>query len=65
MSEGKKLLKSTSYTSAGFVACYKGKQIASAMSLHELANRAKVKELMGKKDLVIKHNVPEDMIVVY
>ncbi len=51
--------------SGGFVAYYKDKRIASAVTLQKLANKAKVKALLGNKDLVIKHSVPEDVVVVY
>lgn len=49
----------------GFVACYKGKTIASASSFDKLSDRAEVRELLGKKGLVIKHTVPEGMLAVY
>jgi len=49
----------------GFIACYKGKEIASAASLKDLTDRARVKSLLGKKDLVIKHTVPENLIAIY
>jgi hypothetical protein len=52
-------------STTGFIACYNGRKIASAANLHELANRAKVKALLGKKGLLIKHNIPEDLIAVY
>lgn len=51
--------------SIGFAACYKGKTIATAQSFDTLANKREVKELLGKKGLVIKHTVPEGMIAVY
>lgn len=50
---------------SGFMACYKGETIASAQSFDKLANNAEVRELLGKKGLVIKHTVPEGMIAVY
>jgi len=49
----------------GFIACYEGHEVAHAASLQELSNRVKVKQLMGKKGLVIKHNVPEGLFAVY
>lgn len=65
MGESKERNKRRLHSSVGFVACYNGKEIASADSLSELANRARVKALLGKKGLVIKHNVPEDLVAVY
>jgi len=49
----------------GFIACYKGKEIASSANFKDLANHAKVKALLGDKNLVIKHNVPEGLIAIY
>ncbi|MBI2850327.1 MAG: hypothetical protein HYX80_04705 [Chloroflexi bacterium] len=49
----------------GFIACYKGKEIAFSRSFKDLANTAKVKTLLGDKDLVIKHNVPENIVAIY
>ena len=49
----------------GFVACYKGKEIAYAVTLKELATKTTVKAMLGKKNLVIKHNVPENLIAIY
>lgn len=49
----------------GFVASYKGKEIASSSNFKELASLAKVKSLLGDKNLVIKHNVPEGLIAIY
>jgi hypothetical protein len=51
--------------SVGFVANYKGKDIAFAREFDTLINKPMVKERMGEKDLVIKHNVPEGVIAVY
>jgi len=51
--------------SVGFVACYRGKEIAFARDFGTLAKKSKVKVLLGKKDFIIKHNVPEGMIAVY
>ena len=50
---------------SGFAACYNGKTIATARSFETLANKPKVRELLGNKKLVIKHTVPEGMIAVY
>ncbi len=49
----------------GFVAFYKGKEIAFSRSFKDLANTAKVKTLLGDKDLVIKHYVPENLVAIY
>ena len=49
----------------GFIACYKGKEIASSDNFKDLASNAKVKALLGDKNLVIKHNVPEGLIAIY
>lgn len=49
----------------GFVACYKGKDIAYSTSLKGLTDKEKVKTLLGKKDLVIKHTVPENLVAIY
>ncbi len=49
----------------GFAACYKGKTIATAPSFDKLIDRGGVRELLGNSDLVIKHTVPEGMIVIY
>jgi hypothetical protein len=48
-----------------YIACYKGKEIASSADFKSLANKANVKVLLGDKDLVIKHNVPEGLIAIY
>ncbi|HEX75764.1 MAG TPA: hypothetical protein G4O12_04185 [Dehalococcoidia bacterium] len=50
---------------SGFAACYDGKTIATARSFETLANKPKVRELLGNKKLVIKHTIPEGMIAVY
>jgi len=50
---------------SGFTACYNGETIATARSFETLANKPKVKELLGNKKLIIKHTVPEGMIAVY
>jgi len=57
--------KPASKNGVGFVACYKGKEIASSASFKNLANNSKVKALLGDKNLVIKHNVPEGLIAIY
>ena len=49
----------------GFAACYNGETIATARNFETLANKPKVRELLGNKKLVIKHTVPEGMIAVY
>lgn len=49
----------------GFMACYKGKTIAATESFDSLLKEDKVKRLLGNKDLVIKHTVPEGMIAIY
>jgi hypothetical protein len=49
----------------GFIACYKGKEIASSANFKELANKANVKPLLGDRNLLIKHNVPEGLIAIY
>ncbi len=49
----------------GFIACYRGQTIASARSFDVLAQKAEVLELLGKKDFIIKHTVPEGMLAVY
>jgi hypothetical protein len=49
----------------GFVACYKGRTIATSRTFEGLANRREVRGLLGNKDLVIKHTVPEGKIAIY
>ncbi|HXZ95314.1 MAG TPA: hypothetical protein VEG28_05350 [Dehalococcoidia bacterium] len=49
----------------GFIACYKGRTIATSPTFKQLANKQNVRRLLGNKDLVIKHTVPEGMIAVY
>jgi hypothetical protein len=49
----------------GFMASYKGKTIAQEQSLGKLVQSPKVRGLLGKKELVIKHTVPEGMIAIY
>lgn len=49
----------------GFIACYKGQTIASARSFDVLAQKAEVLELLGKRDFIIKHTVPEGMLAIY
>ena len=49
----------------GFIAYYQGAEIAFAKDFGVLLGKSLVKERMGSRDLVIKHNVPEGMIAVY
>lgn len=49
----------------GFMACYKGKTIAATESFETLLKEDTVKRLLGNRDLVIKHTVPEGMIAIY
>ena len=49
----------------GFVACYEGKEIAFAKDFGVLLRKSLVKERMGHKSFIIKHNVPEGMLAVY
>jgi len=58
-------MKNKALESVGFVACYKGKPIATTQSFGKLVNKKKVKQLLGNKDLLIKHTNPNGMIVVY
>lgn len=58
-------MKNKVLESVGFVACYKGKPIATTQSFGKLVNKKKVKQLLGNKDLLIKHTNPDGMIVVY
>ena len=62
---GKEKKKEHLTEGVSFVACYKGKEIASAVTLKELATQAEVKAMLGKKHLVIKHSVPENLIAIY
>ncbi len=64
---GKKLVMAGAQAStfSGFMACYKGRTIAATESFETLLKEEKVKKLLGNKDLVIKHTVPEGMIAVY
>ena len=48
-----------------FVACYKGKRIASAQTFGTLTSNRRVHVLLGNQDLVIKHDVPESLIAIY
>ena len=52
-------------TFSGFTACYKGKTIAATESFEALLQEKKIKKLLGNKDLVIKHTVPEGIIAIY
>ncbi len=58
-------MKNKKLESVGFVANYKGKPIATTKSFGKLVNTKKVKQLLGNKDLLIKHTNPNGMIVVY
>lgn len=49
----------------GFVACYRGVDIAFAADFDELVSKPKVKSRLGQQDLIIKHIIPEGMIAVY
>ena len=49
----------------GFIACYQGEEIAFAEDFGNLTDKPKVKALLGKRGLVIKHTVPEGMLAVY
>ncbi len=49
----------------GFIACYRGQTIASARSFDVLAQKAEVLALLGKRDFIIKHTVPEGMLAIY
>jgi hypothetical protein len=59
-----KIQKATS-SKIGFIAFYKGKNIASASDLKELVEQTRVHELLGDKDLIIKHTVPENLVAIY
>lgn len=48
-----------------YIACYRGKKIASSSDFKSLANKAKVKALLGDEELIIKHYVPEGLIAIY
>ena len=48
-----------------FIAWYKGKELASSTNFRDLASNSKVKALLGDKNLIIKHNVPEGLIAIY
>ncbi len=67
MAKGKKIRMASKQDPAfnGFMACYKGKTIAATVSFDVLLKEEKVKRLLGSKDLVIKHTVPEGMIAIY
>jgi len=49
----------------GFVACYEGKEIAFAKDFGVLLRKSVVKERIGHKSFIIKHNVPEGVLAVY
>lgn len=62
---GEKKQQTSCKRGVGFVALYKGREIAFSPSFKDLANTTKVKKLLGNKDLLIKHNVPENLIAIY
>lgn len=62
---GKEKKKEFLTEGVGFIACYKGKEIAYAVTLKELTTEKRVKAMLGKKNLVIKHSVPENLIAIY
>ena len=49
----------------GFIAFYRGEEIAFAKDFGVLVGNSLVKARMGNRDLIIKHTVPEGMIAVY
>jgi len=49
----------------GFIACYNGEDIAFAKDFDVLIRKSLVKARIGRKGLIIRHNVPEGMIAVY
>jgi hypothetical protein len=51
--------------SVGFVACYMGDEIASATSFDKLVKQLEATGLLGNKELVIKHTVPEGIVAAY
>ena len=59
----RKSIPSTS--GVGFIAFYNGKEIAFARDFNVLINKPLVKDRIGHKSLIIKHNVPEGIIAVY
>jgi hypothetical protein len=65
MGENRQTKKTKKAQRIGFVAYYHGKEVASSTDFGKLTNNAIVKELLGHKEFVIKHNVPEDVIAVY
>ncbi len=58
-------VKRPTSSKVGFIACYKGRDIAYAGDLKELMGKAKVQALLGNKDLLIKHTIPESLIAIY
>jgi hypothetical protein len=65
MGKKKELVKTTKPVKIGFAAYYNGRQIASSVSFSRLAKNSRVRVLLGKEGLVIKHTVPEDIIAAY
>jgi hypothetical protein len=55
----------TASAKIGFIAFYKGKNIGYASDLKDLVSKARVQALLGNKDLIIKHTVPENLIAIY
>ena len=58
-------VRKTAVAKVGFIACYKGRNIAFAGDLKQLVGNSKVQALLGNKDLVIKHTIPENLIAIY
>ena len=65
MGENRQVNNNKSLQRIGFVAYYQGKIVASSTNFEKLAKNAVVKELLGREEFVIKHNVPEDVIAIY
>ena len=65
MKKGAEALQKVAGRGSGFAACYKGETIAVAQTFDKLVNKEEVEKLLGNKDLLIKHTVPEGTIVVY
>ncbi len=58
-------VRKTASAKVGFIACYRGRNIAYAPDLKELMAKSRVQALLGNKDLVIKHTIPENLIAIY
>ncbi len=58
-------VKRPTSSKVGFIVCYKGRDIVYAVDLKELMGKAKVQALLGNKDLLIKHTIPESLIAIY